>query len=190
MQILLKDVKLVYTGGMTNAGKFGYGYSFIVDKDVIAEKALTIAKAAKKVTFSEKELTPTRMLNFMNAKSATKLQEDAELKDDPSALQDIIAHMGANDVLVGVKAKGRVKATKSTPIGWFSVADIYIDMYATEYQGRKFISRSAAADKITVKVTKYEAVAAADAPGFESEEETPAPADGFAAEQTDSDIPF
>lgn len=183
MQVLFKNVKLVYTNGMTQPGKFGYGYSFIVDKSIIAEKALGIAQNSKKVKFTEKELTPARMLNFMNAKTVATLREAVELKDDPASLNDILAHMGPDDVLIGVKAKDRVKATRSdVAIGWFSTADILIDLYATEYQGRKFISRFAASDKITVKVTEYAPMLADPNPGFESEdvvETSPATPEGI-----------
>ena len=165
MQFKFNNVKLVYTNHMTTPGNFGgYSYSIIVNENDIYEKALQAIEKNKKMVWPEDAKSLKQILRAMSAKHASDLDEDV------ASQKEIISHMNDNEVLISIKSKTPVKATKKAAIGWFSTADILVDMYSTQWGGKKFISR-VAPDVISVKVTYYaEIPAQSSEQGFESEE--------------------
>jgi hypothetical protein len=188
MVVEIKDILLVYTNGMQTEGKFGgYSYSFIVDKETILKHALDAVSSSRKSQWKDEDKTPAKLLKAMNAKSKAKLVDPENY--DPK-FDEIIAHMRDCDVLVGVKSKTPIKATKKDPVAWFSKADIIIEMYTTEYQGKQFVSR-VAPPRCSVKVTKYEKMPEdVGGPCYIEEDEEPSKTPATEGVQTYDEIPF
>lgn len=165
MQFKFTNVTLVYTNHMTTPGSFGgYSFSFIVNENEIYEKALQAIEKNKKMVWPEDAKSLKQILKAMSAKHISDLDEDV------ASQKEIISHMNDNDVLICVKSKTPIKATKKAAIPWYSTADILVDMYSTQWGGKKFVSR-VAPDVISVKVRYYaEMPAQSREQGFESEE--------------------
>ena len=149
------NVSLVYTHTLRTMSQYGaYQYSFIVDKDEFLSACRKAIEANKRLSWSSSDTTDAKLLKMSHVKTKRDIENE-----------DIIAHMGDNDVLVSVKGiKGLGKDKQPCAIrttnpdkypGWFSVANVIVDLYVWEWSGKKGISCQANGDLITIQVTKY-----------------------------------
>lgn len=158
MQIKFENVKLVYTHQLSSPNPFGsYSYSFIVNKHEFLNIALSVIKGSKKVKIDNP--TPAQIIKISSAKTREETPDNIKVQ------------MGVDDLLVSVTSKqGSIRYTpKNKQLTWFSVCDILVDMYLTEYQKRKFLCRTTNHDIISIKVKEFAASASVqpEAKGFE-----------------------
>ena len=180
MQVTIKNVQILYTNHMTREGNFGgYSYSIIMNMSEFLTLAKKAIESSKKVEW--KDPTDKQILKS----ASVKFKEDVP--------DYVAAHMTDNDILITINSKKNpIIATRKREIPWFSIADVAIELYACEYQKRKFVCRTALKGVPSVRVTKYaESTFTSQSKGFEleDEEENTQSSSGFELED-DSNVPF